>query len=831
VGGLVSFPYARWVAVLERHQRGIVVGSVLVALLSLVSLTRLRLDINVLGMLPQGRPAFDDFKAFVADFGELDELIILLHGATPGRLQDFTDRFAERLRALETVVSVQARVDPQAILDGLLGRWVYNYLTDKDYDELEARLTPAAIEVQVAANRAILSAPFDLSTAQAVMTDPLGVRRLAAAGLADSYGRAGAGLRDGYFSAPDGSALLIVVRPRESAFDVAFSERLMRDVRRAEAETRESISRAGEDGPHAATAQVRVDYTGSYVYALEDAGTLRWDIARYTTLALVGVLAVFYVGYRNLRILPFVTYPLVLTTLMTFALGLLLFDELNAVSISFAAILYGLSIDSAIYFYTRVLQERHDRDLRGAVTATLAGLGRANLAASTTTAAAFLVIGFSCLSAVRQLGILTALGMLLTTVEFFTLYPALSFFLLRGRVGAASAFETPRLARLADASARRARLLAAGAVLLGVLLLVGARRVGLDVQLTHLRPHDSQAARVQDDISARFGQQGGDAAVLVGRVDLEQALEDSEAVAARLAGYRESGVLQSVQSVRALLPSQRVQRARLERYNRLPRDAAAEALAAALQRQGFVAERFAQFLADFRRPREELIQLDTPALAPLAPLLQHHVRARNGEYIVATYFHVAPGASLEAIAQRLRGDGENPPLRVAARALLEEELGMVLHRELAGFWALGLAGNFALLFATFWSVATAVVILAPVVLVVIALFAGMWAMGIALDPVNLIVTPLIFGIGVDYGVYIVARAQEQGGGAAALRYTGRAVAVTALTTIAGFGFLGLSRFPALATMGLLAGVGLFLCLLLSISLLPALLTLVRKRER
>jgi len=108
---------------------------------------------------------------------------------------------------------------------------------------------------------------------------------------------------------------------------------------------------------------------------------------------------VFHLGYGDLRILPFVTYPLLATTLLTFGLSLLLYEQLNAVSLSFAAILYGLSVDSGIHFYSRLLEERRSRDpgdLRGAVTATLGGLGRANLTGSLTTAAAFLVLGFSC---------------------------------------------------------------------------------------------------------------------------------------------------------------------------------------------------------------------------------------------------------------------------------------------------------------------------------------------------------------------------------------------------------------------------------------------------
>jgi uncharacterized protein len=815
VGRIVKVSYAAWVAGIERHHRVIVIGSALLALLAAVSLTRLRLDIDVLGMLPQGAPVFADFKSFVADFGELDELIVLIEGAPLGELQRFADAFADHLTVLDTVAIVQARVNVEQVLEGMFGRYLYNYLPEADYPELERRLTPDGIDAQVAADRAMLSAPFDLSAAHNVVQDPLGVRRLAATAFADAYTEAASSLSGGYFAAPGGHALLVFVRPKQSAFDIAFSERLMRQVREAERATRQTLK----------TESVTVAYTGSYVYALEDAATLHWDIARYTALALLGVLAVFYVGYRNLRILPFVTYPLVVTTLVTFALSLVLFDQLNAVSISFAAILYGLSIDSAIYFYTRLLQERRDRDLRSAVTATLAGLGRANLAASTTTAAAFFVIGFSCLAAVSQLGLLTALGMLLTTVEFFTLYPALGFLLAAHGQKNASVGDTMGLARYAQTASTHATPLAIAAAIIGVGLLCAAVRVNLDVALTHLQPQSSEAVRTQNAVEARFGEHAAGGAVLVRRPDVDNALADSEAVADRLRSYKSEGLLRGFESVGVVLPSARVQQARLARYNQLPRAGAVETLKATLPRYGFVPQRFSDFLGEFQQPRAAIVRIDDPALEPLRFLIDHHVRKRHNQYIVATYVQPAPGVSLRSVADRLHADLGGLQFTLAARSLLEDELRRVLHRELTGFFALGLIGNFVLLLVSFGSVGTAVAILAPVVLVVIALFAGMWATGIALDPVNLIVTPLIFGIGVDYGVYIVARARERGGVVDAIRHAGRAVVVTALTTIAGFGFLGLSRFPPLSTMGALAGVGLFLCLALSMTLLPALLTL------
>jgi len=787
---------------------------------------RLRLDFDVLEMLPRGRPAFDDFKTFVADFGHLNELLVLVtaapgHTVPAAQLQRFADAFGAALAEMDTVAHVQVRLDVARLQEGMFGRYLFNYLPATAYDALENQLTPQGIEAQVAANRAILSAPFDLSSAQAIREDPFGLRRFVGVALVESRGDMTPSLQGGYLMAPGGDALLMFVRPKASAFDTAFNVRLLQQVHEAEAHARQAVP----------IPDVRVESAGSYVYALEDADTLRWDVQRYTLLALTGVLAVFYLGYRNLRILPFVTYPLLVSTLVTFPLDLFVYGKLNAISTSFAAILYGLSIDTGIHFYNRLLEERRHLGLRAAVAATVRGLLRPTLAASATSAIVFVVIGFSTLEGVSQLGILTAFGVMLNPIELCLLYPALAFLLPASFEAPKLSVETPRLAALASTVIKHARLVTAAAMLAGVVVLSVAAQVGLDVRLMHLRPYESAAARVEDDIQRRFGKQGLNGAVLVRRPDLETALRDSEAVARQLNGYRDAGLIESVDSITALVPSEQTQRERLNRYNHLPRAAAMQIFRAALKAQGFATEPFADFISRFQTEQHEIVHVGDASLSPVSFLIERHIGGRPGAYTVATYVEPTGNESLDTIGARLRRHLPSTPVALAGRALLEGELHRVLRRELVLFLAFALCGNFVLLWATFGTARDALVILTPVVWAVAALLAGMWCVDLTLDPVNLIAPTLVLGLGVDYGAFVVAAARQQGDMAAAIRSTGRALVVTGLTTVVGFGFLSLSRYPALSGMGLLAAFGLLLSLIVSIVLLPALWTVIRSSAR
>lgn len=802
---------AHWIAFVERHRRSIIVLSVGLCALCALSLTRLRLDIDLLGTLPRGEAEFDDYRALVADFGQLDELVVLLEDGNGDHLKAMADALAAELGRNGRIAAVDYRLDTDAIAGVVLGDYAINYLDEEGFAELEARLRPDRMERQLAANRAALAAPLDLSAAQAIANDPLGIRRLVLRGLEKALGERAAPGAGGYYLSPGGDALLLRVRPRGSAFDIAFSRALLDDVRAAV---------HGVRGGRPAFASIGVRYTGSYAFALEDAATMRGDVHLFTNLSLIGILVVFLGGYRSVRILPFVTYPLVVTTLATFALSVALFDQLNALSISFAAILYGLSIDSGIHFYTRLLHERRMASLTEAVTRTLAHLGRANVAASATTAAAFFIAGLSCLAAVAQLGVLTGIGMMVNAALFFVLYPALAL-AMPGASARGGDPETPRLGLVAEWCASHATPLRVGA---GVLALVaGALAAGVvsDIRLVRLRPRGSEAAEVQRRVESKFGARGEVATVLIERSDAESALRDTEAMVQLLDRYR-GGLIASVSAATGLLPSALTQEGRLARFNRMDRRALVERLREALPRHGFKVERFRSYFDELLEERRGVLRPGDPALSALQPVLERHLRQRDGRWIAAIHVWPAAGVDFRRIAAVLRAEPGVVAHRFAARGLLEARLGEVLRREFLTFGGLAIAVNLSLLWLVLRSIRTALAVLVPTALAVLALFAVMAVTGVPLDPVNLIVVPMVLGVGVDYGVYVAAGAQGRAIGEA-LRRSGRALVVTALTTIAGFGFLGLSHYPALAWLGILTAVGLALALALTIVLLPAII--------
>ncbi len=96
----------------------------------------------------------------------------------------------------------------------------------------------------------------------------------------------------------------------------------------------------------------------------------------------------------------------------------------------------------------------------------------------------------------------------------------------------------------------------------------------------------------------------------------------------------------------------------------------------------------------------------------------------------------------------------------------------------------------------------------------------------------MIALPLLMGIGIDYGVHIVHNYLEQDRNYRMSSATALAVTVDALTTIIGFGSLLLASHCGLQSLGRVLTLGIAICTLVSLIVLPALLTILSQwRDR
>jgi predicted RND superfamily exporter protein len=107
----------------------------------------------------------------------------------------------------------------------------------------------------------------------------------------------------------------------------------------------------------------------------------------------------------------------------------------------------------------------------------------------------------------------------------------------------------------------------------------------------------------------------------------------------------------------------------------------------------------------------------------------------------------------------------------------------------------------------------------------------LWLFGEKLNYMNTMALPVIIGIGVDDGVHFFHRLMEEGKGSLGRSMTsvGRAMLMTSLTTMVGFGSLMFYLMQGMQSLGFTLFVGVGMCFIVTITLLPALSVLLENR--
>ncbi|MCU0684684.1 MAG: MMPL family transporter [Polyangiaceae bacterium] len=773
-----------------------------VALAALVSAWlvryRVRLDPDVAALLPD-RGGAASLSRYARAFGGGDAGLVLVEGDDPGEVEAAAADVARELSALPGFGPAYDRLALPAS-PGMSG-WLL-LAGGSSFDALARALEPGAMRERLAETRTLLLAPGGAALGDWVRRDPLRLGQLALeAGRRRGPRAAGA---DGAFASADGRARLVVLQPPGNALKSEDATRFVRQTEAALARVR------------AARPALRFRLGGGHAVAAATEALIRRDVAVSSTLSLVLSAFAFVVAFGRPRALLAVLPPLAAGTLVTAAAAALFPAGLSALAVAFASVVIGVGTDAGVHAYAALVACVAEGEA-DPVAAARRRVGRPVLGAALVAASAFGCLALSRVGALRQLGLLSALGEVATALCILAVTPPVALW-LESRRGRTPGHPPERrwaswLARALASRAARIGVVLAAFAALALALALGPPGGNA---LVAVRPEGIAPNQVHEDVERIFRQKDeAPWVVLVADADPDRAELRADALASALAARPDD--VASVDALGDLAPGPALQRRRVERRDRLDLPSRAPALRAALVEAGFAPDRFAEALADLEAPSP---RVDIAELRGL--IAGRYVAREGGETLVATYVRPAPGraAALAALvasidpAALLTG---YPALEPALRATLAEELPRALAIA-AALLALSLGVALRrprLVAAALFSVGA----------VVASVSLAMRATGTPLHLYNALVLPALLGITVDEVLFVLFATRDSRSLESwrrALAGEAPIVAATACTTAAGFGALLACRYAPLRHIGFVGASGSLIGLLVALVLVPAL---------
>lgn len=614
--------------------------------------------------------------------------------------------------------------------------------------------------------------------------------------------------------------------------------------------------------------QARLSLTGIPVLEADEMASSQRSMMWASGLSLVGVALLLILGFRGKRH-PFMALVMLLIgTLWAFGVTTLTIGHLNILSISFAAMLFGLGIDFAIVYLTRYLELRSEGQLLfRALYETAEEVGPSILTAAITTAAAFYVAMLTDFTGVAELGFIAGTGILLCALAAFLVLPALLSVADRlSRSG--------HLPELFDGHLIRRGVQGYPYATIGIAVVLLAATgwlsfgVKYDYNLLNMQAEGTPSVEAQKRLVAQDGsilfavslahsaEETRDKHQEFAQLPMVSKVDDLAAMLPAHSGPEQERRIRSIRlflnQMPAELPTatpvdpQPVRQQLEESFRLLENVPAANARATRTAINSLLTtlddlspEAQRELLQHWqqRSSRDLYFQvqdlrnatnLEPVTIADLPQALVSRYLSPHGDWLLKIYpsepiWDIEPLTRFVEQVRDVDSEATGTPLQTyeASRAIKHSY-------ENSGWYAL--IAVVILLLLDFHSVRDSLIaLLSPAAGVVLTL-GCLVLLKVDLNPANLILLPLILGIGVDGGVHVVHDYRTQTGPYRISASTINAMFLTAGTSIIGFGSLMIAQHRGLYSLGLVLSVGIASCLLVSLGLLPAILTLISRRH-
>jgi hopanoid biosynthesis associated RND transporter like protein HpnN len=602
---------------------------------------------------------------------------------------------------------------------------------------------------------------------------------------------------------------------------------------------------------------VTVRLTGSVPITDEEFLTLTDRAALMATLMMSAILATLWAAVRSAKIVAAILITLLTGLAITTAIGLAAVGRFNVISVAFIPLFVGIGVDFGIQYSVRYRAERHQkRDLIPALTQAGAIMGPPLTLAALATAACFYSFAPTSFAGVAELGFIAGNGMIIAYLLSGTLLPAL--LKLMHPKGEAGEIGIAQLAGADRFVHKYRRAIVAGLSALTVAGLFLLPSLEFDDNPMNLRRVSTESIATLFDLMKDPVTSPNTIEILAPSLDeardltarVEQLPDVDHATTLdsfiptgqeeKLALVSDAAFLLDTtinpfdikpppnqEEILASIGTTSADLRRVASNGSMPAAGVALRLAAALDslagEGGTALDRAeAAFVPGLKTMLERLRAILSPRPVDMNAIpneLKADWLAQDGRARVQVSFRGDPNdrPTLRRFAEAVRAIAPN----ATGAPITMMESGRIVVGAFVQAGLLSLLAVVVLLAITLRSARDVVLTLGPLLAACALTFATCVLLGLPLNFANIIVLPLLLGIGVAFHIYFVM-AWRAGGHNFLQSSLSRAVLFSALTTATGFGTLWLSRHPGTASMGELLMISLAWTLTILV-LLPALL--------
>ena len=714
---------------------------------------------------------------------------------------EFADSLVNNLQTLDSskIKEIRYTVSEGAIMEmyDLFYENIPLFLRQEDYKELDNRLDSAGIEKALKSVYKTLLSPTGFVMKKKVLKDPFGLTAIPLITLQDFQLEGNYTLHNNRVMTEDKQDLLFFATPETNAGATGKNGLLLEEIDQLIANTKKQFP---DD--------YLVEYYGSIAVSVANARQIKTDINYTVGAALIALIIFITLFFRRIST-PFLIFiPVVLGASAGLATLVFFKESISAISLGVGAVLLGITVDFSLHVFTHYRSE-------GNIKKTIQDISAPTIMSGMTTSSAFLCLLWMSSEAMRDLGIFAAVAVFSSAVFALLILP---HFLPKAKRNKAIE-KTTFLDKFSRLPFHEYKWLKLSVVATTILFLFFYNKVDFDSDMNSINFMTEELKTADKNLREMGGEALRSTYIISSSDNQEEAIRQNEKVGKKLQELKEKGSIQNYTSASSFLLSQERQSEKIALWNRFWTAERKAKTKKALTEQGrvlkFKESTFSQFNALLEK---EFIPVPLSTFAPLQKMvLNEYISNKNGQFSFINIIKM-DGSKKSIVYPEFQGE---EAVTIFDKQFIAQQFASSLKTDFSKLANWSFLIVFIILLIFFGRIELALLTIFPILLSWEWTLGMMAILGLKFNIVNIIICTFIFGLGIDYSIFITkGLLHEYKYGERILPAYKTSIILSALTTMCGMGVMIFAKHPALFSIASLSVIGILSILIITFTIQP-----------
>jgi len=789
-----------------------------------MSIFGLRFEENFYSFFPKNAH-FEKVSSFLQNSPLIEKMIININlndgtDADPDLLVDAAGEFSAVLKEKyqpEYIKKINDSISQEKL--SLIHSVFYNniplFLTEDDYKDLESRLNRAGIDRSVENCYKLLMTPGSMVVKEYLMKDPLGISFMAMRQMQTMQIDENYHLYSNYILSKDDRNLLIFINPAypsgNTSENIRFFKLLDEDISKIVKKYNNKIS---------------IGYYGVPVISADNASQIQKDIYITVTIALLIIFLIVFFVIREKRMLLVVMVPVLFGFAFSIGMLALIKGSVSLISFGIGSVLIGIMIDYAIHVSTHF---RSMHPMRSKFKETVYPI----IMCLATNVSAFLCLYLVNSDMLKDLSLFAVFNMI--GAAFFAILIVPHFY----RYSELKKHKEYRyrnnkvLKWFFSHTFEDNRTLMLAIIVITIVCMFFVTDVKFEDDLTNLSYTSPRAAEFEKKFETFDKIKQKSIMLISENSDLNSALEKNEQIFNAVKPLKDSGVLEKIVSVSSMIKSPAEQDKKIKRWKEFWTKQRVSSVRNMIESSGrshsFKAGAFSEFYAALGKDFKQLSSEDFRSLS--SAVFSDLVSDTNGKMQFVTILKADREKIKEFYSAYESKKDIFSDVIVADKQYLTNKFIDSIKDDFNSLSILDSVVVFAILLIFLGRFELAVISFIPIALSWIWILGLMGFTGIKFNIFNIIISSIIFGLGVDYSIIMIqGMIHQYRYGGHGLEASRESIFFSALTNISGMGVLFFAKHPALKSIALISSIGILSVYIISNIIPPFLFKILIKAK-